>query len=54
MFVSLQFKLELSERFAPLKPILMEEMWDRVRNRLAPLSAGRRPDEGFLEQPHCI
>jgi len=36
----------------PLKPVLVEGAWDRVRNRLAPLEAGGRPDEGFfLKQP---
>ncbi|NAZ24107.1 MAG: hypothetical protein GU346_06615 [Thermocrinis sp.] len=32
----------------------MEGVWDRVRysKGLVPLSAGGRPDEGFLEQPH--
>ncbi len=35
----------------PLKPVLVEGVWDRVRSRLVPLEAGGRPDEGFLEQP---
>jgi len=26
--------------------------WDRMRKGLVPLSAGGRPDKGFLEHPH--
>ncbi|MFZ8862446.1 MAG: hypothetical protein ACO2PP_18345 [Thermocrinis sp.] len=26
---------------SPLKPVLVEGVWDRVRSRLVPLSAGR-------------
>jgi predicted transposase len=40
-----------NREFIPLKPVLVEGAWDRVRGRLVPLSAGGRPDEGFLEQP---
>ena len=28
--------------------------WDRMRKGLVPLSAGGRPDKGFLEHPHRI
>jgi hypothetical protein len=42
----------LPRDLSPLKPILVEGAWDRVRSRLAPLSSGgASPDEGFLEQP---
>jgi IS605 OrfB family transposase len=41
----------LPRDLSPLKPVLVEGAWDRVRGRLVPLSAGGRPDEGFLEQP---
>ena len=41
----------LPRDLSPLKPVLVEGVWDRVRSRLVPLSAGGRPDEGFLEQP---
>jgi predicted transposase len=37
-----------NREFIPLKPVLVEGAWDRVRRRLVPLSAGGRPDEGFF------
>jgi hypothetical protein len=47
MFVSLQFKLELKKEdkekprdLSPLKPVLVEGAWDRLRSRLAPLEVG--------------
>jgi hypothetical protein len=33
-------RLASSEGSPPLKPVLVEEVWDRVRSRLVPLSAG--------------
>jgi hypothetical protein len=40
---------------SPLKPVLVEGVWDRVRSRLAPLEAeGASQYEGFLEQPQCL
>ncbi len=43
----------LPRDLSPLKPILVEGVWDRVRHSkgLVPLEAGGRPNEGFLEQP---
>jgi IS605 OrfB family transposase len=44
----------LPRDLSPLKPVLVEGVWDRVRrsNGLVPLSAGGDgPNEGFLEQP---
>jgi predicted transposase len=37
-----------NREFIPLKPVLVEGAWDRVRGRLVPLEAGGRPDEGFF------
>ena len=40
---------------SPLKPVLVEGMWDRVRSRLVPLSAGETVlNKGFLEQPQGL
>jgi hypothetical protein len=37
---------------SPLKPVLVEGAWDRVRSRLVPLEAGGTvPTRDFLEQP---
>jgi len=36
---------------SPLKPALVEWVWDRVRSRLVPLEAGDGPNKEFLEQP---
>jgi IS605 OrfB family transposase len=46
----------LPRDLSPLKPILVEGVWDRVRhsNGLVPLGAGDDPDEGFLKQPLII
>jgi hypothetical protein len=42
-----------NREFIPLKPILVEGVWDRVRGRLVPLSAGGDVTmRDFLEQPH--
>ena len=45
-----------NREFIPLKPLLVEGVWDRVRysNGLVPLSAGGHPDEGFFEQPRAV
>jgi predicted transposase len=37
-----------NREFIPLKPILVEGVWDRVRNRLAPLSAGGASQLGIF------
>jgi hypothetical protein len=43
----------LPRDLSPLKPVLVEGVWDRVRKGLIPLEAGGDgPDEGVLEQPH--
>jgi IS605 OrfB family transposase len=43
----------LPRDLSPLKPILVEGAWDRVRSRLVPLEAGGTvPIRDFLEQPH--
>jgi hypothetical protein len=45
----------LPRDLSPLKPILVEGAWDRVRGRLVPLEAGGTvPMRDFLEQPHMI
>ena len=47
----------LPRDLSPLKPVLVEGAWDRVRrsNGLVPLEAGDDPDEGFLKQPRgCV
>jgi hypothetical protein len=36
---------------SPLKPVLVERVWDRVRSRLFPYPLGDGPNKGFLEQP---
>ena len=42
----------LPRDLSPLKPVLVEGVWDRVRSRLVPFEAGGDgPDKGFLEQP---
>jgi hypothetical protein len=42
----------LPRDLSPLKPVLVEGVWDRVRSRLVPLEAGGDgPNKGFLEQP---
>jgi IS605 OrfB family transposase len=42
----------LPKDLSPLKPFLVEGVWDRVRSRLVPLSAGGTvPIRDFLEQP---
>ncbi len=42
----------LPRDFSPLKPVLVEGAWDRVRSRLVPLEAGGTvPMRDFLEQP---
>ena len=38
----------LPRDLSPLKPVLVEGAWDRVRSRLVPLEAGGRPNEGFF------
>jgi IS605 OrfB family transposase len=38
----------LPRDLSPLKPVLVEGVWDRVRGRLVHLEAGGRPDEGFF------
>jgi IS605 OrfB family transposase len=39
----------------PLKPVLVEGAWDRVRSRLVPLEAGGTvPTKDFLEQPQTL
>jgi transposase, IS605 OrfB family, central region len=39
----------------PLKPVLVEGVWDRVRSRLVPLEAGGTvPIRDFLEQPQTL
>jgi len=41
----------LPRDLSPLKPILVEEVWDRLRKGLAPLDAGGTvPMRDFLEQ----
>jgi len=37
-----------NREFIPLKPILVEGVWDRVRNRLVPLFAGRASQLGIF------
>jgi len=37
-----------NREFIPLKPILVEGVWDRVRNRLVPLSAGGASQLGIF------
>ena len=42
----------LPRDLSPLKPVLVEGVWDRVRSRLVPLEAGGTvPMRDFLEQP---
>jgi len=41
----------LPRDLSPLKPLLVEALWNRVRRRLVPLEVGGRPNEGFFEQP---
>ncbi len=42
----------LPRDFSPLKPVLVEGVWDRVRIRLVPLEVGGTvPMRDFLEQP---
>jgi len=42
----------LPRDLSPLKPVLVERVWDRARSRLVPLEAGGDgPNKGFLEQP---
>jgi IS605 OrfB family transposase len=42
----------LPRDLSPLKPLLVEGVWDRVRSRLVPLEAGGTvPIRDFLEQP---
>jgi len=42
----------LPRDLSPLKPVLVEGVWDRVRSRLVPLEAGGTvPIRDFLEQP---
>jgi hypothetical protein len=44
----------LPRDLSPLKPVLVEGVWDRVRKGLVPLEAGGDgPDKGSLEQPHA-
>jgi len=39
---------------SPLKPVLVKGVWDRVRSRLVPLSAGGMVQmKDFLEQPQA-
>jgi hypothetical protein len=42
----------LPRDLSPLKPILVEGVWGKDEEGLVPLSAGGRPDEEFLEEPH--
>jgi IS605 OrfB family transposase len=45
----------LPRDLSPLKPVLVEGVWDRVRSRLVPLEAGGTvPIRDFLEQPPPI
>jgi len=44
----------LPRDLSPLKPVLVEGAWDRVRSRLVPLSAGGTVPKGFLEQPRVL
>jgi IS605 OrfB family transposase len=45
----------LARDLSPLKPVLVEGVWDRVRSRLVPLEAGGTvPIRDFLEQPQSL
>jgi hypothetical protein len=45
----------LPRDLSPLKPLLVEGVWDRVRSRLVPLEAGGTvPMRDFLEQPQLV
>jgi len=41
----------LPRDLSPLKPVLVEGAWDRVRIRLVPLEVGGTPQWGIFEQP---
>jgi len=41
----------MSRDLSPLKPVLVEGAWDRVRIRLVPLEVGGTPQWGIFEQP---